>query len=143
MIGVDSNILVQLANADHPKHASTVTTLAAERLNGNFVLLTPIAIAEFLHVVTDQRRFPRPSSMPEALEWVRIFLDKPGVLLIMPTEESLQLSLGWMAKYALGRKRILDTQLAAMLHWAGCRRLMTENPSDFAVFGIFELITPI
>src|SRR4051812_29065728 len=116
MIGVDSNILVQLANADHPKHTSTLTTLAAERLNGNLVLLTPIAIAEFLHVVTDQRRFPTPSSMQEALGWIKAFLDKSGVLLIMPTEESIQLSFEWMGKYALGRKRILDTQLAAILH---------------------------
>lgn len=116
--------------------------LAAERLNGNLLLITPIVIAEFLHVVTNHRRFPRPSTMEDALGWVKAFLDKPGVLLILPTEESLQVSFDWMKQYQLGRKRILDTQVAAVPHLCGCGRLKTENSADFCVFKVFELVTP-
>ncbi len=46
------------------------------------------------------------------------------------------------ADASLGRKRILDTQLAATLHRHGVRRLLTSNPDDFRVFGVFELIVP-
>jgi hypothetical protein len=32
--------------------------------------------------------------------------------------------------------------LAATLHRHGVRRLLTSNPDDFRVFGVFELIVP-
>jgi hypothetical protein len=47
-----------------------------------------------------------------------------------------------MRQYNLGRKCILDTQLAAILHTSGVRRLLTSNPSDFKVFGVLETVTP-
>ena len=50
--------------------------------------------------------------------------------------------LRWMRQFNLGRKRILDTYLAAVLHTAGVRRLLTSNPTDFAVFGALETVVP-
>lgn len=47
-----------------------------------------------------------------------------------------------MKKFDLGRKRILDTHLAAILYTNGVRRLLTSNPSDFTVFGALETVTP-
>jgi len=47
-----------------------------------------------------------------------------------------------MSKYGLGRKRIIDTHLAASLYSAGVRRIMTSNAGDFSTFGAFELLTP-
>jgi len=46
------------------------------------------------------------------------------------------------ARFALGRKRLLDTLLAATYLRAGIRSLLTTNPADFAVFGAFTCITP-
>ncbi len=51
-------------------------------------------------------------------------------------------SLRWMRQFNLGCKRILDTQLAAVLHSNGVRRLLTSNPADFAVFGVLETVIP-
>jgi hypothetical protein len=45
-----------------------------------------------------------------------------------------------MVEFQLGRKRILDTQYAALLHAHGVRRLLTNNPDDFRVFGVFEIV---
>ena len=50
--------------------------------------------------------------------------------------------LRWMRQFNLGRKRILDTHLAAILHTAGARRLLTSNAKDFTVFNVFEIIAP-
>jgi phage-related baseplate assembly protein len=47
-----------------------------------------------------------------------------------------------MRQFRLGRKRILDTQVAAVLHTNGVRRLLTSNPGDFAVFNVLETIAP-
>ena len=54
----------------------------------------------------------------------------------------MSLFFDWMLRYQLGRKRILDTMLAATLHTAGVRRFFTSNPDDFRVFGVFELLVP-
>jgi len=50
--------------------------------------------------------------------------------------------LSWLQQFALGRKRLLDTLLAATDLRAGIRSLVTTNPADFAVFGAFSFITP-
>jgi hypothetical protein len=47
-----------------------------------------------------------------------------------------------MRQFNLGRKRILDTYLAAVLHAAGVRRLLTANSADFSVFGILQIVAP-
>ena len=80
--------------------------------------------------------------MTEALDWVETFLTNPAVGVLEPGVESQRQTLRWMRQFSLGRKRILDTHLAAVLHTAGVRRLLTSNPGDFAVFGALEIVTP-
>jgi len=50
--------------------------------------------------------------------------------------------LRWMRQFNLGRKRILDTHLAAVLHTAGVHRLLTSNPADFTLFGVLDTVVP-
>jgi len=42
----------------------------------------------------------------------------------------------------LGRKRLLDTLLAATYHHAGIQSVLTTNPADFATLGVFRCVTP-
>jgi len=142
MTGLDCNILVQLALQDHPANAVTIAAVQAEAQRGSRLVFPPLVINEFLHVVTDERRFSPPLTMTEALDWMESFLANPGVGVLEPGAESTRQTLRWMRQFNLGRKRILDTNLAAVLHIAGVHRLFTSNPADFAVFGVFEIITP-
>ena len=142
MTGLDCNILVQLALRDHPANAATIAAVQAEVKRGNRLVFPSLVIDEFLHVITDARRFNPPLTMTEALDWVESFLANPAVSLLEPTPESLRQTLEWMRKFNLGRKRILDTHLAAVFYAAGVRRLFTANAADFAVFNVFEIITP-
>lgn len=142
MTGLDCNILVQLALADHPANSATVAAVQAEARRAGSLVFPPLVVTEFLHVVTDDRRFAPPLTMIEALDWIEEFLANPSVSLLQPTQESLLQTLRWMREFNLGRKRILDTHLAAVLHTAGARRLLTSNPDGFAVFGVLEIITP-
>ncbi len=48
----------------------------------------------------------------------------------------------WLDQLQLGRKRLLDTLLAATYRHCGIQSLLTTNPDDFAVFDGFALITP-
>lgn len=142
MTGLDCNILVQLALADHPANAATLAAVQAEAQSGRKLVFPPLIVTEFLHVITDERRFSPPLTMAEALEWMENFLANPAVILLEPTQESLRQTFRWMRQFSLGRKRILDTNFAAVLHTAGARRLLTSNPGDFTVFGVFETVTP-
>jgi predicted nucleic acid-binding protein len=142
MTGLDCNVLVQLALADHPANSATVAAVQAEVQRTGSLVFPPLVVTEFLHVVTDDRRFAPPLTMLEALDWIEGFLANPSVSLLQPTQESFRQTLRWMREFKLGRKRILDTHLAAVLYTVGARRLLTSNPGDFSVFGVLETITP-
>ena len=142
MIGLDCNILVQLAFADHPANTKTLALIQTEAAKGTKLVFPSLVINEFLHVVTDARRFTPPLTMTEALDWIDDFIANPIVELLEPTKASTDQTLRWLRQFNLGRKRILDTHLAAILHTGGVRRLLTANPGDFAIFGVLETISP-
>jgi predicted nucleic acid-binding protein len=142
MIGLDCNILVQIAIADHPANLRTLAAVQAVTQQGKKLVFPALIVTEFLHVVTDERRFAPPLTMSEAVEWIQEFLNNPAVRLLEPTQDSMNQTLRWMRQFNLGRKRILDTHLAAILHTSGVRRLLTSNPADFKVFDVLETTTP-
>jgi hypothetical protein len=80
--------------------------------------------------------------MAEALDWIDDFLKNPAVSLLEANQASMDQTLRWMRQFNLGRKRILDTQLAAVLHSNSVSRLLTSNPADFAVFSVLKIVTP-
>jgi hypothetical protein len=47
----------------------------------------------------------------------------------------------WLEQYQLGRKRLLDTQIAATWWSVGIREIFTLNPADFRVFDTFQFHT--
>jgi predicted nucleic acid-binding protein len=142
MTGLDSNILIQLAAADHPRNSATVSLFEAENRRGETFALPSVAVTEFLHIITDARRFDPPMTQIVAINWIEGFLTLSSVKIIEPDTASLRLMLGWMRQYRLGRKRIIDTHLATMLYRGGVRRFMTSNPKDFEIFGVFEFVVP-
>lgn len=142
MTGLDCNILIQLAFADHAANVKTEATVQAEVKQGHKLVFPSLVVNEFLHVVTDPRRFSPPFTMTEALDWIENFLRNPAIELVEPNKASLDQTFHWMRRFNLGRKRILDTHLAAVLYTNGVTRFLTANPADFQVFGVLEIVTP-
>jgi predicted nucleic acid-binding protein len=142
MIGLDSNILIQLAIRNHERNSATRQSLNSYLEEGEVFGFPSSVVTEFLHVVTDERRFTPPLTMIQAADWMEELLSDPRFHLLRSTPESAHLTLAWMKRFSLGRKRILDTHLAAILHVNGIQRLLSSNPDDFAVFGVFALFTP-
>jgi toxin-antitoxin system PIN domain toxin len=142
MTGLDTNILVQLAIANHPAHRATAAAVQEETRTGGRLVFPPLVITEFLHVVTDKRRFSPPLTMAEAVDWVNSLLQNPMVTVLETTPASVAQALLWLRRFDLGRKRIIDTHLAAILYTGGATRLLTSNPGDFEIFGVFEIVTP-
>jgi hypothetical protein len=61
---------------------------------------------------------------------------------VFPDAAATSQFLTWLQQFSLGRKRLLDTLLAATYRQAGVHSLLTTNAADFAVFGTFTCITP-
>jgi predicted nucleic acid-binding protein len=89
MIGLDCNILVQLAFAEHPLNTKSHAIVGAEIESGTDLVFPSLVITEFLHIATDARRFSPPFTMPEAMAWVQEFMTNPAVRLLEPTQVSL------------------------------------------------------
>lgn len=142
ILALDTNVLVSWAMAGSSRHEAARRLFEAEvRGRGGSLALTPQVVHEFLHVTTDPKRFENPLAMADALRMMRQLWHAEEVLRLFPAPEVLPRTLELMEALRLGRKRILDTALAATLECAGIRRLATFNPDDFAVFGFLDLVS--
>lgn len=129
--------------AGAPRHEMAQRLLAAEvQERGGSLAITPQVMHEFLHVATDPRRFENPLSMREGLRWSQALWNAPEVVRLLPAPGVLHRTLELLGQLRLGRKRILDTALAATLELAGVRRLATFNPGDFRSFTFLDLVPP-
>lgn len=137
--GIDTTFLVQVEVREVPGHAEARGWLnEALAKHPQPLVLAPQVLTEFVHVVTDPRRFAFPLSMEEALEKAQGWWEASEVKPVYPSLDSTRLGLLWLRQHRLGRKRLLDTQLAATYYAAGVTRLLTLNMSDFEIFGVFR-----
>jgi predicted nucleic acid-binding protein len=141
VIGADTSFLVGLAVRDHPGH-QTCWRVFRESIRGRpaSLALAPQALAEFVHVVTDPRRFEQPLPVHEALELCEQWWDAEECHCVVASREATTLFLSWMHTHGLGRKRLLDTLLAASYYTAGVRRIATTDWRDFSIFGVFDVV---
>lgn len=143
ILGVDTDVLVAWAMAGTARHHSARRLLEETlRARGGLLGLTPQVLQEFLHIVTDARRFERPMDMATALNRTHALWMAEETMRILPTAEVVPRTVELMSRFRLGRKRILDTALAATLEMAGVHKLATFNPSDFEIFPFLELVPP-
>ena len=140
--GFDTGFLVAAEVSDHPDHQQARSKLAALSAAGDTFSLAPQVLAEFIHVVTDPRRFANPLSMDVARDVAQKWWTAKEVVQVFPNTDATALFFLWHRSFALGRKRLLDTLLAATYRSAGINSLLTTNAHDFAAFGGFQCITP-
>ncbi|MHB8522719.1 MAG: PIN domain-containing protein [Limisphaerales bacterium] len=135
--GVDTSYLVAVEVAAHAEHAHAHARFQKCLEAGDTFALAPQVLAEFIHIVSDPRRFSAPLETEQAIERAETWWNAAEVVHALPTAESTLLFLGWLSEHHLGRKRLLDTMLASTLRANGVTSLLTLNRDDFAVFGRF------
>jgi len=139
--GVDTGVLVAITVREHPAHARAWRWFVDEvRGRDGAMALAPQVLAEYAHVVTDPRRFERPLSMEDALALASRWWRARECRQVAAEGDTVAIFLDWMAEHRLGRKRLLDTLLAASYRAAGVSRLATTDWRDFDVFGAFEVV---
>lgn len=140
--GIDTTFLVQAEIEESSLHADTVSYIRNELVMGKTQFaLAPQVLSEFIHVVTDAKRFEKSLSMGQALEKAEFWWNAVEIKHIFPSTDSLTLFNNWMIRYNLGRKRILDTMLGATYFSAGISKILTANVRDYSVFECFDIIS--
>ena len=143
LCGLDTNVLVH-AHLPVLTGSETVRENLRSKLSDDNwqIALTSVVLHEFVHVITDQRRFNPPVPMASALALAKGYLARANVDCLSLDGRALQLALHLLERHRLGRQRIVDTLLAATLLRHGVNSIMTCNPNDFAVFTALEVIDP-
>ena len=140
--GLDTGFLVAAEVLEHAEHVTARGTLSRLLVAGDLIAIAPQVLAEFIHIVTDPRRFAQPLDITAAQRLAEQWWTARDVMRVFPDDPATQQFLAWLQQFSLGRKRLLDTLLAATYKQAGIRSLLTTNAADFTVFGVFSCITP-
>lgn len=143
ILALDTDVLVAWTIREAAAH-ETVKAWVRRNVQAQDVRfgLVPQVAHEWLHVVTDPRRFESPLAMENALDLLGRLAESREVVSVLPGPADLSRTLELMRRYRLGRKRILDTALAATLEGAGVKRLATYNVRDFGVFEFLDVVEP-
>ena len=139
--GIDTDFLVAAEIVEHPFHQPADALLGQLLNDGHDLALAPQTLAEFIHIVTDARRMPQPLAMGEAIARAAHWWDASEVRRVFPDGGAAGDFLTWLQRHRLGRKRLLDTLLAATFHRAGIRRIVSNNERDFRILGDFEILS--
>jgi predicted nucleic acid-binding protein len=135
--GVDTSFLVAVEVSSHAEHGSVRARFQKILKAGDTFALAPQILAEFIHIVTDPRRFSTPLELEPAIERAETWWNAAEAVHVFPTTESTLLFLVWLNDHRLGRKRLLDTMLASTFKAGDVTSILTLNRDDFEIFGSF------
>ena len=140
MIGIDTCFLIDLYWEDSPRNKNA-RALFSKIANNESVKVAVYynCFNEFLHVITDSKRFENPLSVREAISVIDYWCDIDRVTVLYPDDTSFKRTLAWMNRYQLGRNRVNDTQMASCYLTSGVSSIITANPKDFEIFESFEI----
>lgn len=138
--GIDTDFLVAAEVSDHVYHAGADALLDRVLNQGDEFAVAPQTLGEFIHVVTDPKRLTVPLPVVDAINRAERWWNAAEVVRVFPTARSTVDFLHLLREHRLGRKRLLDTQLASTFRDAGVKKIITNNESDYRAFGSFEII---
>jgi len=141
--GLDTSFLVQIEVTEQAGHKAAHQL--KDRLMGESATfaLAPQTLCEFIHIVTDPKRFERPLATDEAVRRSEIWWNLKEVKNVSSTGWAVQRFHAWMTEHRLGRKRLLDTMLAATFEEHQISHVITSDPGGFSLFKIFHIIDPL
>lgn len=142
-IALDTDVLIPWLIRSSTRHEEASAFVAAEiSRDGGRIAIAPQVCWEFLQVVTDVRRFEQPCSMEAASTLVRAVWNARETERLPAGADVVPRVLDLLREHRLGRKRILDTALAASIEAGGVRRLATYNVRDYQCFTFLDPVSP-
>src|SRR4051812_39500533 len=114
--GGDTNVLIYAHMTELPQHERVRRYLLGQLAQDDIALaVTPGILHEFVHVITDARRFNPPVTMSEALAVARSYLNRMNVECLSIDARTIGSAFRLLERHQLGRKRIADTLFTASL----------------------------
>jgi predicted nucleic acid-binding protein len=140
---LDTNVLIYAHLPAMAQHTGVRRAVLEQLRNPDVIsVVTPLILHEFVHVVTDERRFDPPVGMAEALAVSRLYLEHSNVECVPTDAAAVALALELMERHRLGCKRVADSLIAASLLNAGTFEILTCNAAHFAVFEGLHAVDP-
>ena len=136
----DTDFLVAVEVRGHEFHRAASDLLARLLADGHEIGVTPQALAEFIHVATDPRRLPDPMTVGEAIVRAEGWWQAKETVRIFPDFSSTLNWLDLLRRHRLGRKRLLDTMLAAICKANAIGKIISNNEDDYRAFGFLEVV---
>jgi predicted nucleic acid-binding protein len=142
--GVDANVLIYSAIESMPEHPKVLSFFEERVLTGELKCAVSFhVLLEFIHVTTDPKRFKSPLTLKEGLGMVEQYWNASNWNRLLPHSNTGSRTLDLLRRYRLGRRRLLDTYLAATLLDNQVTTLITCDWQDFEVFEELRLINPL
>jgi predicted nucleic acid-binding protein len=104
IVGVDTNWLVAIAVESHSLHVVAEQSWSDAVAAGQRIGAVPQVLSEFVHVVTDPRRFEEPCPFESALSFAENWWDAEEVAQLFPTAASVRLGWQWMRLHRLANE---------------------------------------
>ena len=89
--GLDTSFLLAVEIVEHTHHAEALRLLGELLARGDRVAIAPQVLTEFVHVVTDARRFQQPFSMETALNKSERWWNAAEADQVLPTDVAIAL----------------------------------------------------
>jgi len=142
MIAIDTNILVYAHRRDMPLHARAVDAVT-ECVEGAQMWALPWPVVhEFIAIVSNPRVFKQPSTLPQALDQLRVWCDAPTAVMLSEGDTYLAtLTRVLMESQVIGAK-VHDARIASLCIEHGVRELWTAD-RDFSRFGSLRTRNPL
>jgi uncharacterized protein len=129
---VDVNILVYAFRADVAEHSAYRRWLDDTIDRPDPFAVTTTILSGFLRIVTNQRVFPTPAPLSEAITFVRALTSQPNCMLLYSSARHLELFLDLCSRSDAKAKLIPDAEIAALAIEQGCTLVSADR--DFARF---------
>ena len=102
--GFDTSRLVAHEVACHAGHARVRQRVRELRMAGDGLAIAAQVLTEFVHIVTDAKRFSAPLTMEQALERAQAWWDSPDVERVEPDDDAVKWFPDAMAKRSEERR---------------------------------------
>ena len=132
--GVDTSFMLAVEIVEHAHHIEASRLLGELLARGDRVAIAPQVLAEFVHVVTDVRRFQRPFSMEIALNKSEPWWNAAEADEVVPTDVAIALFIVGCGAISLGANAYLTHCLQRHNRAAGVTSILTLNAMEFTVF---------
>ena len=142
--GVDANVLIYSAIESMPEHKRVLSFFERRVLTGELSCAVSFPVLlEFVHITTDSKRFKPALSMEESVAIAEQYWLAADWHPLIPKSTTGSRAFALLRNHRLGRKRLLDTYLAATLLDHGVTTLITCDTGDFNIFSDLQLINPL